>query len=237
MSLGWAIVAIIVALIAGMAIGAVIGATAPEVPEPAPQMAPEPTPDLAVKEPRSRRAKRRTAAEAAETREPVIELAEAPAEDADNAMAETRIRSRRGGKRRADVPVDGPSTVEPTLELIDPDPTPEPKTVEKAAARTSDYVITSIGQPEVEPAVQERKEFELRPQLEGAARTALIEVSSALHGLRNALTEENRAKIQYEIKRELIRVRKTRKLEVKQALREFRARRDELHAPDRGEDA
>ncbi|BBH16315.1 hypothetical protein Back2_06020 [Nocardioides baekrokdamisoli] len=97
---------------------------------------------------------------------------------------------------------------------------PEPR---KPAART-EYVITSVGEVEDEVETAARVEFKARPQFEQVARTVMIEAASLAHGVRNALSEENRAKISYEIKRELIRVRKDRKAEVKEALREYRAR-------------
>jgi propanediol dehydratase small subunit len=63
----------------------------------------------------------------------------------------------------------------------------------------------------------------------------MIEAASLAHGVRNALSEENRAKISYEIKRELIRVRKDRKIEVKEALREYRAKHRAPVDPTTGE--
>lgn len=116
------------------------------------------------------------------------------------------------------------SSVEPTLKLPKP---PKPHRAE--------YVITSAGEPEDEVEGTARTEFKPRPQLDQVARTVLIEAASIAHGVRNALSEENRAKISYEIKRELIRLRKDRKTEVKEALREYRAKHRAPVQPDSGD--
>lgn len=102
----------------------------------------------------------------------------------------------------------------------------------KPATHKAEYVITSAGEPDsaVEPGA--RMEFKPLPQFEQVARTVMIEAASLAHGVRNALSEENRAKLSYEIKRELIRVRKDRKLELKEALREYRAKHRAPVDPD-----
>lgn len=107
----------------------------------------------------------------------------------------------------------------------------------KPATHKAEYVITSVGEPETEVESATRMEFKPRPQFEQVARTVMIEAASLAHGVRNALSEENRAKISYEIKRELIRVRKDRKLEVKEALREYRAKHRAPVDPEKGEGA
>lgn len=104
-------------------------------------------------------------------------------------------------------------------------------------APRQEYVITSVGEPEPEIDGPTRTEFAPRPQFEQVARTVLIEAASLAHGVRNALSEENRAKISYEVKRELIRLRKDRKIEVKEALREYRAKHRAPVDPETGEGA
>lgn len=93
----------------------------------------------------------------------------------------------------------------------------------RPATHRAEYVITSAGEPEIEVEDVPRREFTPRPQFEQVARTVMIEAASLAHGVRNALSEENRAKISYEVKRELVRVRKDRRIEVREALREYRA--------------
>jgi hypothetical protein len=124
-------------------------------------------------------------------------------------------------------------------ELLAPRPEPtlilEEIPVPKKPKHAATHVITSVGSPDTEPDGAPRTEFELRPQLNALAKGALVEVASLAHGVRSALTEENRAKIQYEIKRELIALRRTRKDEVKKALAEYRARHRAPVEPDSGE--
>lgn len=113
---------------------------------------------------------------------------------------------------------------------------PEPESAPPAPTHRTEYVITSAGEPDPEDAADgaTRMEFKPRPQLEQVARTVMIEAASLAHGVREALSEENRAKLSYEIKRELIRVRKDRKTEVKQALREYRAKHRAPVDPESG---
>ena len=107
--------------------------------------------------------------------------------------------------------------------------------VPQRSRRAATHVITSVGEPDVESDAAPRTEFKPRPQLDQVARTVLIEAASLAHGVRNALSEENRAKLSYEIKRELIRLRKDRKAEVKEALREYRAKHRGPARSDEGE--
>lgn len=116
-------------------------------------------------------------------------------------------------------------------------PTPTaPAAAAPRAARPTEYVITSAGEVGLEDEVAgaTRMEFTPRPQLEQVARTVIIEAASLAHGVRSALSEENRAKLSYEIKRELIRVRKDRKIEVREALREYRAKHRAAVDPETG---
>lgn len=124
------------------------------------------------------------------------------------------------GKRRLRAAVSAELTP-PHVEIQTP-AVPEPT----VRPPRTEYVITSAGDGDREDEVDgaTRMEFTPRPQFEQVARTVMIEAASLAHGVRNALSEENRAKISYEIKRELIRVRKDRKIEVKEALREYRAK-------------
>lgn len=125
------------------------------------------------------------------------------------------------GKRRLRAAVSAELTP-PHVEIPTPTAVPEPT----LRPPRTEYVITSAGDGDREDEVDgaTRMEFTPRPQFEQVARTVMIEAASLAHGVRNALSEENRAKISYEIKRELIRVRKDRKIEVKEALREYRAK-------------
>ncbi len=56
------------------------------------------------------------------------------------------------------------------------------------------------------------------------ARETVVKAASWTHGLRRALSAENRNRIRFEVRRETRRAGRDRRAETKQALREFRAR-------------
>jgi hypothetical protein len=129
-------------------------------------------------------------------------------------------------KRRLTAAVTAPVAV-PTVPTVAAAPEPTKileEIVPEKPKHAATHVITSVGEPDAVADGGSRLEFKPRPQLDQLARTVLIEAASVAHGVRSALSEENRAKISYEIKRELIRLRKDRKIEVKEALREYRAK-------------
>ncbi len=64
----------------------------------------------------------------------------------------------------------------------------------------------------------------LPPAVDAAAREALVQSAAFVHGARRALSPEFRNRVLFEVRRELKRARKARKVEVKEALREYRAR-------------
>lgn len=138
------------------------------------------------------------------------------------------------------VPVAETPPLEPTLRLDRTEVAAaagEVGPVPPKRSRPTEYVITSVGEPEPDLDGPTRTEFAPRPQFEQVARTVMIEAASLAHGVRNALSEENRAKISYEVKRELIRLRKDRRIEVKEALREYRAKHRAPADPQTGEGA
>jgi len=55
-------------------------------------------------------------------------------------------------------------------------------------------------------------------------RESVVQTASLVQGIRRALSPETRNRIRFEMKRELKRSRKARKVELKEALREYRAR-------------
>jgi hypothetical protein len=158
-------------------------------------------------------------------------------------LAVLKRRAREAIANAAPLPIEVPQVpaAEPTLKL----PTMPSVVASGAAAsvaaavqrvvpKAPTHVITNAGDVDDSVPEGERKEFKVnRPQLEQIAKVAMVEAASLAHGVRSALSEENRAKIQYEIKRELIALRKTRKAEVKQALAEYRAKHRAL--PDDGD--
>jgi hypothetical protein len=102
--------------------------------------------------------------------------------------------------------------------------------VEESLARDVDrrldpqsYVITHLGdeEPETTPVVG-RIDGKLFADI--VARESVIKAAGLVHGLRRAMAPESRNRIRFEMSREVKRARKQRRVELKAALREFRAR-------------
>ena len=99
-----------------------------------------------------------------------------------------------------------------------------PERVETAA-----YVITAIddeqqAEPATATAVPARIDGKLFADI--VARESVIKAAGLAHGLRRALSAENRNRIRFEMKREVKRSRKQRRADLKAALRQFHARED-----------
>ncbi|MGB0098870.1 MAG: hypothetical protein WBP61_01190 [Nocardioides sp.] len=95
------------------------------------------------------------------------------------------------------------------------------------AGRESDYVITDLGgdtgaepQPsEVAPSVGAALFADL------VLRESVVKAAGLAHGVRRALDAESRNRIRFEMRREIRRARKQRRLDTRQARREWEARR------------
>ena len=90
-----------------------------------------------------------------------------------------------------------------------------------------EFVITHLGEPDddLTPAVAETRVTLTPPAFADAVvRETAVHTVALLHGVRRALSPETRHRIRFEMKREIKRSRKARKLEVKTALQEYRAR-------------
>ena len=92
------------------------------------------------------------------------------------------------------------------------------------ATAAAEYVITNLGDPE--PAAAEPA-----PQVGGALfaylvlRETVVKAASLAHGVRRALDPETRNRIRFEMRREVRRARKQRKVDTREARREWEARR------------
>jgi len=88
-----------------------------------------------------------------------------------------------------------------------------------------EYVITHLGELEPAPA-QAPAPVRLAPPAfaDAVLRETVVQAASLVQGVRRALAPETRNRIRFEMKRELKRSRKDRKVEAKEALREYRAR-------------
>jgi len=111
--------------------------------------------------------------------------------------------------------------------------TSAPERVETAA-----YVITAIDDEQrAEPqatAVPARIDGKLFADI--VARESVIKAAGLAHGLRRALTAENRNRIRFEMKREVKRSRKQRRADLKAALRDYQARDRARMAEDQAEE-
>ncbi|GAA1475643.1 hypothetical protein GCM10009623_00890 [Nocardioides aestuarii] len=89
-------------------------------------------------------------------------------------------------------------------------------------AEEREYTITHLGeQPtEVEPVSLERAVF-----ADLLLRESVIRLGSLSHGVRRALSAESRNRIRFEMKREVKRARKQRRVEQREAYREWQARK------------
>jgi len=95
--------------------------------------------------------------------------------------------------------------------LSRPGPRPAPE---------AEFVITDLGEPQAEPA----------PKIDSTLfadlvlRETVVKAASFAHGVRRALDPETRHRIRYEMGREVKRARKQRKVDTRQARREWLAR-------------
>jgi hypothetical protein len=112
-----------------------------------------------------------------------------------------------------------------------------PSAVDDASVGT--YVITGVGTHDaaapasVEPAPVDRAPVDqhaVAAPIDGrlfadiVARETVVKAASWTHGLRRALSAENRNRIRFHVRQETRRAGRERRAETKQALREFRAR-------------
>jgi hypothetical protein len=95
-----------------------------------------------------------------------------------------------------------------------------------AETGTSTFVITHVGEREPlarEAALAEPIDGRLFADI--VARETVVKAASWTHGLRRALSAESRNRIRFQVRQETRQAGRERKAEVKQALREHRARR------------
>lgn len=88
------------------------------------------------------------------------------------------------------------------------------------SAPEAEFVITGLGQPEVDPAPK----IETTLFADIVLRETVVKAASLAHGVRRALDPETRHRIRYEMGREVKRARKQRRVDTRQARREWQAR-------------
>jgi hypothetical protein len=96
-----------------------------------------------------------------------------------------------------------------------------------AESDTAAFVITQVGTPrevDAPAAVPVARPIDGRLFTDIVARETVVKAAGWTHGLRRALSPETRNRIRFEVRQETRRAGRGRRAEMKQALREFRAR-------------
>ena len=100
----------------------------------------------------------------------------------------------------------------------------------------STFVITRMGADEPREAAPVAQDIDGRLFADIVARETVVKAAAWTAGLRRALSPESRNRIRFEVRQETRRAGRERRSEMKQALREFRARERGDLARDLGED-
>jgi hypothetical protein len=108
--------------------------------------------------------------------------------------------------------VTGPSALSSTSESV-----PAPS----STSGDEEFVITRLG---VEPESEPVPTVEPRLFADLVLRESVVRAAALAHGVRRGLTPANRNRIWFEMRREVKRARKDRKVEEREAIREWRAR-------------
>ncbi|PVG82877.1 hypothetical protein DDE18_11025 [Nocardioides gansuensis] len=132
-------------------------------------------------------------------------------------VAEARLADLEAAHVRRTPAAEAPAPVQPHTAQPDmaqsPSPAPEPS-----------FVITHLGEPEEETATAVAGRIDGRLFADIVARESVIKAAGLAHGLRRALSPEQRNRIRFEMKQEVKRSRKQRKADQRQAIREWEAR-------------
>ncbi|MEU0314670.1 hypothetical protein [Nocardioides sp. NPDC006273] len=147
------------------------------------------------------------------------------------------LRARRSARRRVAEAEASEAELRERLEALErrmtrPESTSRRQRREERAAE-KEYVITSLGEDADDDGESAEVEQVARRTLTAPAfadavfRETVVHSAALVHGVRRALSPEVRFKIRYEMHREVKRARKDRKSEMREALREYRARQRE----------
>ncbi|MCP3421330.1 hypothetical protein [Nocardioides pinisoli] len=109
-------------------------------------------------------------------------------------------------------------------ERVDPPSAPAAQAPPVADSDTAAFVITHVGEPEAAAAVPVARPIDGRLFTDIVARETVVKAAGWTHGLRRALSPESRNRIRFAVRQETKRSGRERRAEMKQALREFRAR-------------
>jgi hypothetical protein len=104
------------------------------------------------------------------------------------------------------------------------------------AADEAAFVITHVGSPRLHDAAPLAQDIDGRLFADIVARETVVKAASWTAGVRRALSAESRNRIRFAVRQETRRAGRERRSEMKQALREFRARERAGVGGDLGED-
>ncbi|GGU31945.1 hypothetical protein [Nocardioides albus] len=136
------------------------------------------------------------------------------------------LRARRAARRRLEEAEASEAELRERLEALEKRLTPPAQVNRRRRREEKEYVITSLGE-DGEPAEVEqvsRRTLTAPAFADAVFRETVVHSAALVHGVRRALSPEVRFKIRYEMQREVKRARKDRKSEMKEVLREYRAR-------------
>jgi hypothetical protein len=86
------------------------------------------------------------------------------------------------------------------------------------------YVITDLHAEPAPPAPVEPARIDGRLFTDIVAREAVVKAAAWTHGVRRALSAETRNRIRFQVRQQAKQARRDRKVEMREALREYRAR-------------
>jgi len=106
------------------------------------------------------------------------------------------------------------------------------------ARAPTEYVITHLGEPVAEPEPEVEAAPAVAPGLfaDLVLRETVVQTASLFHGVRRALSPENRNRIRFEMRREVKRSRKQRRADIREARREWEARQRAAMSDDEADD-
>jgi hypothetical protein len=99
-----------------------------------------------------------------------------------------------------------------------------PATSVDARPRALEYVITRMGEPEVEEPAPTATTVAAPVFADLLLKETVVQTASLFHGLRRALAPETRNRIRFQMRQEVKRSRKQRRAELREVRREWQAR-------------
>jgi hypothetical protein len=101
-----------------------------------------------------------------------------------------------------------------------------------ADAAATEYVITHVGEPEVEAEPEPVPTVPAPVFADLLLKETVVQTASLFHGLRRALAPESRSRIRFHMRQEVKRSRKQRRTELREIRREWAARQRAAMAAD-----